>query len=143
MRSHRMLHPHLLAAGLAAAFVALPAAQAVAQDTSAQTAAPASSAARPSTNQTVPGKVDDTWITTKVKSEFVAAKHVKASDITVNTTDGAVTLTGTASSTREKNDAVRIARKVKGVKSVDASGLTVGAASPGKGMPASGSGSGM
>lgn len=143
MRSHRMLHPHLIAAGLAAVLMALSAAQVSAQDSSAQTMAPASSAAQPSTNQTVPGKVDDTWITTKVRSEFVAAKHVKASDITVNTTDGAVTLTGTASSAREKNDAVRIARKVKGVKSVDASGLTVGAASMGGSTPAPSSSSGM
>ena len=82
-----------------------------------------------SSNETVPGKVDDTWITTKVKSKFAAAKGVKASDITVNTSDGAVTLTGTATSKSEKSRAIRIAKGVKGVKTVDASGLTVGSAS--------------
>jgi len=76
-------------------------------------------------NETVPGKVDDTWITTKVKSKLAAAKGVKASDISVSTTDGAVTLTGTATSKKEKSRAVHIAKGVKGVKTVDASGLTV------------------
>jgi hyperosmotically inducible protein len=36
-----------------------------------------------------------------------------------------VTLTGTATSSAEKTRAEQVARKVKGVKSVDASGLTV------------------
>lgn len=76
-------------------------------------------------NETVPGKVDDSWITTKVKSKLAAAKGVKASDISVSTTDGAVTLTGTATSKKEKTRAIHIAKGVKGVKTVDASGLTV------------------
>lgn len=80
-------------------------------------------------NETVPGKVDDAWITTKVKSEFAAAKRVKASDISVSTTDGVVTLTGTATSRAEKNRAIHIAKRVKGVKSVDASGLTLNGSS--------------
>jgi hyperosmotically inducible periplasmic protein len=79
----------------------------------------------PSSNETVPGKVDDTWITTKVKSKFAAAKGVKASDISVSTTDGVVTLTGTATSAKEKTRAEHLTKQVKGVKSVDASGLTV------------------
>ena len=76
-------------------------------------------------NETVPGKVDDTWITTKVKSKFAAAKGVRAKDISVSTTDGVVTLTGTATTKAEKTRAVHLAKAVKGVKSVDASGLTV------------------
>jgi hyperosmotically inducible protein len=84
-----------------------------------------SSTTRSSSNETVPGKVDDSWITTKVKSKLAAAKGVKASDISVSTTDGAVTLTGTATSKKEKTRAIHIAKGVKGVKSVDASGLTV------------------
>nr|WP_239951634.1 BON domain-containing protein [Dyella terrae] len=36
-----------------------------------------------------------------------------------------MTLTGTASSAAEKTKATQIAKKVKGVKTVDASGLTV------------------
>lgn len=90
-------------------------------------------------NETVPGKVDDSWITTKVKSKFAAAKGVKAHDISVSTADGVVTLTGTATSNAEKKRAVHIAKGVKGVKSVDASGLTVNSTSS---KPASGSSSG-
>ena len=89
----------------------------------------------PSSNETVPGKVDDTWITTKVKSKLAAAKGVKASDISVSTTDGAVTLTGTATSTKEKNRAEHLAKQVKGVKSVDGSGLTVSAATSNSSTP--------
>lgn len=88
-----------------------------------------STSATPSSNETVPGKVDDTWITTKVKSKLAAAKGVKSADISVSTTDGVVTLTGTATSAREKNHAAHLAKQVKGVKSVDASGLTVNAPS--------------
>jgi hyperosmotically inducible protein len=80
-------------------------------------------------NETVPGKVDDTWITTKVKSEFATSKGVRAKDISVSTTDGKVTLTGTATTQKEKARAVHIAKQVKGVKSVDASGLTVDSSS--------------
>jgi len=111
----------LLVAGLIAAFAAIPMAQATTQGSPAQQAMSQSE-----NNRTVPDKVADSWITTKVKSEFAAAKHVKATEISVSTTDGVVTLTGTVATAREKNKAVRIAHKVKGVKSVDASGLTVG-----------------
>jgi hyperosmotically inducible protein len=145
MRTRSAFHRAFIAAGLTAALAAVPFAQAVAQDSGAQ-----SNGSMQSSNQTVPGKVDDAWITTKVKSEFATAKHVHATDISVDTTDGKVTLTGTVGSSKEKNRAIHIARKVKGVKSVDASGLTV---SPTKTKsttttttttePASGSTSGM
>ncbi len=111
----------LLVAGLITAFAAIPMAQAAAQGSPAQQAMSQSES-----NRTVPDKVADTWITTKVKSEFAASKHVKATDISVSTTDGVVTLTGTVATAREKNKAIHIAHKIKGVKSVNASGLTVG-----------------
>ena len=63
--------------------------------------------------------VDDSWITSKVKSEMVADKSVKARDISVNTTKGVVTLSGTADSWDESNKAAEIARKVKGVTMVE------------------------
>jgi hyperosmotically inducible periplasmic protein len=89
----------------------------------------------PSSNETVPGKVDDTWITTKVKSKLAAAKGVKASDISVSTTDGVVTLTGNATSAKEKTRAEHLAKQIKGVKSVDGSGLTVSAATSSSSTP--------
>jgi hyperosmotically inducible protein len=92
-----------------------------AQETSSQAQAQSS-------NQTVPDKAADAWITTKVKSEFAATKGIHATDISVDTSDGVVTLSGTVASTHEKTKAVKVARAVKGVKNVDASGLTVQAA---------------
>jgi len=63
--------------------------------------------------------VDDSWITSKVKSEMIADKTVKAHNITVNTSHGVVTLSGTAASVQESTKAVEIARSVKGVTSVE------------------------
>jgi len=63
--------------------------------------------------------VDDAWITSKVKSEMAVNKTVKARNISVNTTGGVVTLSGTADSWEESNKAAEIARGVKGVKSVE------------------------
>lgn len=63
--------------------------------------------------------VDDSWITTKVKSEMVANNDVSARNISVNTTGGVVKLTGTAASLQESNRAAQIARGVTGVKAVE------------------------
>ena len=63
--------------------------------------------------------VDDSWITTKVKSEMVANNDVSARNISVNTTKGVVKLTGTAPSLQESNRAAQIARGVAGVKAVE------------------------
>ncbi len=117
MRNSSKIQKALFTAALIAGFGAVPFTQASAQDTAAKSA----------DNQTVPDKAADGWITTKVKSEFAANTMVKASDVTVNTSDGVVTLGGTVASEKEKTSAVSIAKKVKGVKSVDASGLTVSA----------------
>jgi len=62
--------------------------------------------------------VDDSWITTKVKSEMVADKSVEASRIHVKTSGGVVTLSGTASNWTEANKAAEIAHGVKGVNRV-------------------------
>jgi len=83
-----------------------------------------------SENQTVPDKAADAWITTKVKSEFGTTKGIPATDISVSTHDGVVTLSGTVTSQTQKDHAERVARMVKGVKSVDSSGLTVGGTPP-------------
>jgi hyperosmotically inducible periplasmic protein len=117
MRTHSIIRSSMFATGLMIAFAAVPFGQVAAQDTGAMQ--------KSSDNQTVPDKAADAWITTKVKSEFGTAKGVSASDISVETHDGVVTLSGNVASTREKMKAEHIARKVKGVKSVDASGLMV------------------
>jgi hyperosmotically inducible protein len=119
--NHANLRKALFAAALVAGLGTVPFAQVNAQDSMAPAASKAD-------NQTVAGKTDDAWITTKVKSEFATKKAVKGSDISVTTTEGVVALTGTVTTAKEKSNAEKIAKAVKGVKSVDASGLTVGAA---------------
>jgi hyperosmotically inducible protein len=72
--------------------------------------------------------VTDTWITTKVKSELATTKDVKSMDVDVKTVNGMVTLTGTLPDDMAVQKAVAAAKSVKGVRSVDASGLKAGGA---------------
>lgn len=69
--------------------------------------------------------VGDTWITTKVKADLLATEATKGLDINVTTTNGVVTLSGKLDSKAEVDQAVAVARAIKGVKSVDATTLTV------------------
>lgn len=68
--------------------------------------------------ETVGAYVDDTSITTQIKSRFVENKEVDASSIRVETLNGTVMLSGFAKNANEKMTAEEIARKVNGVKSV-------------------------
>lgn len=70
-------------------------------------------------------KVSDTWITTKVKSEFAMTKGVSFGDISVDTKAGVVMLSGEVDSASEKALAIKSARSIKGVRAVEAGGLTV------------------
>lgn len=63
--------------------------------------------------------VDDAWITTKVKSELIADSDTKAGNINVDTSNGKVTLTGTAKTWQESDKAAQIARGIKGVTGVE------------------------
>lgn len=75
-------------------------------------------------HSSTPGQaVSDAWITTKVKSELATTKGVKSMDVTVKTVDGVVTLTGVLDTENAVNKAIAVAKSVKGVKDVDASGL--------------------
>ena len=107
-----------LAAGLAVCLAATPFVQLVAQDAGAMQKSAAE-------QQTVPGKAADAWITTKVKSELATTKGIKSGDLSVTTTDGAVSVTGTANSAMEKAKIEQVAKAVKGVKSVDTGGVIV------------------
>lgn len=69
--------------------------------------------------------VTDTWITTKVKADLLATENVSGLDIKVETVDGVVTLTGAVASQSQKDKAVAVTKQIKGVKSVEASGLTL------------------
>ena len=70
------------------------------------------------TGQKTGAYVDDSWITTKVKSDMIADLDVKAHNISVETTKGVVTLSGTAETAQEADKAVAIARGIKGVAAV-------------------------
>jgi len=77
-----------------------------------------------STASEAKGDMADTWITTKVKSTLLYSSNVAGSDIDVSTQNGNVTLSGKVSSGAERDLAVELAQNVRGVKSVDAKGLT-------------------
>jgi osmotically-inducible protein OsmY len=62
--------------------------------------------------------VDDSVITTKVKSLLAADDFLKSFEISVETFKGTVQLSGFVGSQKAVDKAVEIARSVKGVKSV-------------------------
>jgi len=62
--------------------------------------------------------IDDSAITAKVKADLIADPQTEAHDIDVKTYRGVVQLSGFVDSAAERNDATRIARNEKGVRSV-------------------------
>jgi osmotically-inducible protein OsmY len=68
---------------------------------------------------------DDTTITTRVKTVLLNDPQVGALKIDVNTSQGVVTLSGTARNKAEADKAVQLAKGVQGVKDVR-SNLQVG-----------------
>jgi hyperosmotically inducible periplasmic protein len=70
-------------------------------------------------SDSVGAAVSDSAITAKVKSSFLGDDRLKGSHIKVVTTNGVVTLTGTAASSESKSAADEIAEAVNGVRSVD------------------------
>jgi osmotically-inducible protein OsmY len=62
--------------------------------------------------------VDDTVITTKVKTAIFNEPSLKSAEINVETFKGVVQLSGFVSSQAAENTAVQVARNVGGVKSV-------------------------
>nr|WP_298172406.1 BON domain-containing protein [uncultured Pseudomonas sp.] len=67
--------------------------------------------------------VSDTWITSKVKSTFLADDSLSGMDIKVETNKGVVSLSGVVDSEAERDLAVSKAREIKGVTAVSADGL--------------------
>jgi len=62
--------------------------------------------------------IDDTVITTKVKSKLVGDKEVSALEVQVETFKGTVQLSGFVGSDRERQRAAELARSVDGVTEV-------------------------
>lgn len=67
----------------------------------------------------------DSWITSKVKSVFLADSELSVFHIRVETDDGVVMLSGQVKTDEERDLAIRKAKEIEGVKSVTASGLKV------------------
>lgn len=67
--------------------------------------------------------VTDTWITTKVKADLATTEGVHSTDISVDTVNGVVTLTGVQPNDIAVKKAIAVAKGIKGVIEVDASGL--------------------
>lgn len=71
--------------------------------------------------------ISDSWITTKVKSTLLYSSNVSGSDVEVKTQSGVVTLSGVLDSGAEKALAIELTENVRGVKRVEAGGLTFSA----------------
>lgn len=66
----------------------------------------------------------DTWITTKVKADLMTEKGIPGSDIKVETNKGVVSLSSDVAITQsQKEQAIAITKKIKGVQAVSADGL--------------------
>jgi osmotically-inducible protein OsmY len=62
--------------------------------------------------------IDDTAVSTKVKTELLADKNVKSTEVDVKTYGGEVQLSGFVDDAAQKERAVEIARAVPGVRNV-------------------------
>jgi hyperosmotically inducible protein len=74
---------------------------------------------KPASSSSVGTAISDTTITAKVKATLMDDSRLKQSDISVNTVNGVVTLSGSAPTSEGKSAAEDIAKHVDGVKDVD------------------------
>jgi osmotically-inducible protein OsmY len=66
-------------------------------------------------NKSVGERIDDGWITSKVKAKLAADPSVNPFEIDVDTTDGVVRLSGTVEGEKARSEAVRLAENTDGV----------------------------
>ncbi|HSH96745.1 MAG: BON domain-containing protein [Methylophilaceae bacterium] len=107
-------------------YMQVPAVYAADNNSAAIVIADASDTASEATQKTK-RVASDSWITTKVKSELLADSVTKGFDISVETSHGVVTLSGSLKSQDAIDHAKALAAKIKGVKSVDVTSLKVAA----------------
>ncbi len=79
---------------------------------------PAHAGQSPAAGATVPSTEDDR-IVDQVRLKLAGDADVKGGNLEVTSKDGAVTLKGRVENEKGKNKAAKLAKKVKGVKSVD------------------------
>jgi len=72
----------------------------------------------PAMSETIGEKIDDASITTQVKFALLSHKATSALDTKVTTTDGVIVVSGKAGAAAEKALVSKLARDVRGVKSV-------------------------
>lgn len=84
----------------------------------AQATADSAGAKIDSSMKKVGGYMDDSGITAKAKAALVDDEAIKSTDISVNTHQGVVTLSGFVTSQDQAEKAVAVVQKVEGVKSV-------------------------
>jgi hyperosmotically inducible protein len=70
-------------------------------------------------SQTTGGAIDDSTITSKVKTALIDSPDTKAGDIKVETRGGVVQLSGFVSNQAQKDAATKVAQSVTGVKAVN------------------------
>lgn len=73
----------------------------------------------------------DTWITTKVKADLLTTEDVSGLDISVETVNGVVHLSGDVPTKAEADRAISVAQGIEGVVRVDSSALKVAGAAAG------------
>ena len=69
-------------------------------------------------NQSTKSQIDDAGITSSLKTKYIGDPDVNAFDISVNTDEGVVYLTGRVDTQAQKDEAERLARNTDGVKQV-------------------------
>ncbi|MCC8366087.1 MULTISPECIES: BON domain-containing protein [Xenorhabdus] len=77
-----------------------------------------SACAPTATTESTGNYIDDTVISTKIKTALFEEKNLKSNDINVETYKGRVQLSGFARSPEEVRQAIQIARSIPGVKTV-------------------------
>ncbi|SFI95518.1 hyperosmotically inducible protein [Pseudomonas guineae] len=117
----KQLIKHVASATLTATALSLLLAGPVLADT--RTAVQPTMLAASETMNATEDAVTDTWITSKVKSTFLADTELSGIDISVETNKGVVTLSGVVASEAERDLAVAKAKEIKGVTAVAAEAL--------------------
>jgi hyperosmotically inducible periplasmic protein len=74
---------------------------------------------------TVGQYTDDSIITSKIKTKFLADIHLKSYNISVTTDQRVVTLTGTVPTPEMRQQAINIVRHTEGVKAVNVTNFRV------------------
>lgn len=110
-------------AAITASALSLTMAPAAFADTAGTLAPAAITLAANDTMNNAEEAVSDTWITSKVKSTFLADDSISGLDIKVETNKGVVSLSGVVPSDAERDLAVQKAKTIKGVHAVSADGL--------------------